>query len=701
MAVPQPRPTVERAPTRQKSRGDSVRLEIQALRALAVVLVIVYHYWPGIVRGGFVGVDVFFVVSGFLITAHLMRPTGGRGFGPVLAFWARRARRILPAALLVLAASAIGVFAVVPRSLWSQFFSEIAGSALYVQNWLLNSEAVHYLTANDTASPVQNYWSLSVEEQFYLAWPLIVLGTLAIVAFRRPDARRRTVVLVLGAIGVASLVYCVYLTSSEPSLAYFSTFTRAWEFAAGGVLAVISPSVPAGLLRIRSIVSWIGLAMVVGSALVFTGATPFPGFAALAPVIGAAAVIWAGMPDARFAPSWFLGLRPIQFVGDISYSLYLWHFPLIVLAGYAFLTRDGLPLKLSVLGLTVVLAVLTKRFVEDPARRAPVLVSARPRRTYLLGVAGMAVVVAIAGSGWDVEQGDIASSAARAQALVRAAPSCFGAAALAPGSKCAISHQTPYSQIVPMVDAVPAQAGTCLLETNQFVVRNECDHPVSGATQTWALIGDSHAGALAPAIEIIARAQHANLEIFDKAHCPLIEVPDPTRASNPTLASTCSKWNLGIDEYLGDHPDITKLIVTGSAAVHEYLPSHEANQVAVLTSGYLSAWGRLPSSIDSIVVVKDVPRQAQDPISCIDAHRADYLRVCSTPRIDALFDDPLEDAAKERVDKRVSLVDVSNYLCTATTCPVVVGGALVNKDVQHIANTFAVTLAPYIAAQMK
>jgi peptidoglycan/LPS O-acetylase OafA/YrhL len=700
VAVPQPGPAVVSAGSPRTDRVDSVRLEIQALRALAVALVIVYHYWPGIVRGGFVGVDVFFVVSGFLITSHLMRPTEERGFAPVFSFWARRARRILPAALLVLAVTAVGVFVVVPRSLWSQFFSEIVASALYAQNWLLDSEAVHYLTSNDTASPVQNYWSLSVEEQFYLVWPLIVLGTLGIVAARSRSASRLAVGLVLGTVALASLVYCILLTSSDPSLAYFSTFTRGWEFAAGGVLAAMSPAVSAGLGRLRSVVSWVGLAAIIGAALAFTGATAFPGFAALLPVAGTTAVIWAGLPDSKFAPSRILAIRPVQFVGDISYSLYLWHFPVIVLAGYAFATRDGLTLKLSVLALTVVLAALTKRFVEDPVRRARRLVSGRPRRTYLLAAAGMIVVVTLAGSGWQFQHAEEAIAASQGAALARAAPPCFGAAAFAPNSHCAGPAQTPYSQIVPTVDAVPQQLGSCLLDKTEFAVHNDCDHPVSGATQTWALVGDSHAGALAPAIEIIARAQHANLEIFDKAHCPLIEVPDPSRASNLALATTCVKWNRGVDAYLRSHPNISRLIVTGSAAVHLYLPSHEPNEVAVLTSGYLAAWKNVPASVHSIVVVKDVARQTEDPVACIERHPDDYLAACSSSRSAALLDDPLGHAARSSGDKRVTLVDISDYLCTATTCPVVVGSVLVNKDTQHLTNTFAETLAPYIAAQM-
>ncbi|MGN6127143.1 MAG: acyltransferase family protein, partial [Humibacter sp.] len=226
--------------TRREARRSGFLPELQALRAVAVTGVVVYHLYPGVLRGGFVGVDVFFVISGFLITSHLLRGWATEGRIRFAAFYARRAWRLLPAALLVLLVTAALTILVLPERNWPQVFQEIGASTFYVENWYLAVHSVDYLAQNtDIASPVTHYWSLSVEEQFYLVWPLVLVAG-GWVASRLAPWRRRAVLLsVLGAVFGASLVASVALTASDPSPAYFATQTRAWEFAAGGIVAVL------------------------------------------------------------------------------------------------------------------------------------------------------------------------------------------------------------------------------------------------------------------------------------------------------------------------------------------------------------------------------------------------------------------------------------------------------------------------------
>ena len=304
------------APRSPSLRQTGIRPEIQALRALAVGLVVVYHLWPDAVPGGFIGVDVFFVISGFLITALLLREIERTGAVSLSAFWARRARRILPAALVTVFACGLVMAAVVPMSLWPQWLDEMRASTLYVQNWQLASDAVDYFAiAEHTPSPVQHFWSLSVEEQFYLLWPVVLLAT---------ARNRRALVGGMAVLTVLSLAYSLFATATNPAAAYFVTPARAWEFGAGGLLAAAgAASRPSRLL------CFAGLTAIVAGAFAFSVATPFPGWAALVPVLGAMAVIRAG------AASRALAVRPLQFLGDISYSLYLWHWPLIVLAPFA------------------------------------------------------------------------------------------------------------------------------------------------------------------------------------------------------------------------------------------------------------------------------------------------------------------------------------------------------------------------------
>src|SRR4051812_16225328 len=280
-----------------------MRPEIQGLRAVAVALVLVFHLWPDAVPGGYVGVDVFFVISGFLITSHLLREAEVSGKVRLAAFWARRARRLLPASLLVLAVSAAATAAVVPISRWDQFFGEIRASALYVQNLHLAGAAVDSLAANAPPSPVRHFWSLSTEEQFYAVWPLLVATAVALAGRgASPRRRRRAVALVLGAVVVAGLAWGIHVTATDPAAASFVTPARAWEFAAGGLLAVLAPVSARGDAW-RAALGWTGAAAIGAAAFLYNSGTPFPGVAALLPVAGALAVLHAGAPSGRWALS--------------------------------------------------------------------------------------------------------------------------------------------------------------------------------------------------------------------------------------------------------------------------------------------------------------------------------------------------------------------------------------------------------------
>jgi len=247
------------------------RRDIQGLRALAVVLVVVFHLWPGRLTGGFVGVDIFFVISGFLITAHLFREIEQTGSVSLAGFWARRIRRLLPAGFVVLAASAVASAIWIPRSLLEQTMVEIGAAATYSLNWVLAANSVDYLAADNDASIVQHYWSLAVEEQFYLIWPLLIIAAaaLAVRASRRRTAvpsTRVVVIVALGAVFALSFVYSVFATSESPQSAFFVTTTRAWEFAVGGLLvfapalrSTLSPTVVAGA---GIALGWVGVVLI-------------------------------------------------------------------------------------------------------------------------------------------------------------------------------------------------------------------------------------------------------------------------------------------------------------------------------------------------------------------------------------------------------------------------------------------------------
>jgi len=207
--------------------------EIQALRAIAIAIVVVHHVWPAALPGGYVGVDVFFAISGFLITSLLLRELDSTGRLSLTGFWARRARRILPAALTTLAFCGIATIVLVPVTEWDRTFAEMRASAAYVENWHLSASAVDYFAASDEPTHVRHFWSLSVEEQFYVVWPLLLVLLIAFARRRSATARRRLLVFGLSALTVASLAYSAAATAANPAATYFVTPARAWEFAAG------------------------------------------------------------------------------------------------------------------------------------------------------------------------------------------------------------------------------------------------------------------------------------------------------------------------------------------------------------------------------------------------------------------------------------------------------------------------------------
>lgn len=370
------------------------RPELQALRALAVVAVVLNHSWPGIAPGGYVGVDIFFVVSGFLITRHLVREHERTGTISLKSFYLRRARRLLPAATIVLMAVAVMTFLVVPMRDWQNYFSQIGASALYVQNWALLA------TTNGADTAVRHFWSLSVEEQFYLAWPLLVLAGIAAASYVR-RAPRGVLLAVLGTVAAASFVYSILTTPGDYQLAYFSTFSRAWEFAVGGLLALL-PAAWRVTGRAADLLFWVGLALVMGSIVGFTDATAFPGALALIPVVGTLAIVFAANDAVPASARAITNLAPVQWTGDISYALYLWHWPVLVFAPLI----TGVPSEswfmVLLLGFAVMLSWGTTRFIENPVRRTPLQgAQFKTRRVVAMSgvVAGLALVVSLSVAG--------------------------------------------------------------------------------------------------------------------------------------------------------------------------------------------------------------------------------------------------------------------------------------------------------------
>ncbi|HEV2785721.1 MAG TPA: acyltransferase family protein [Solirubrobacteraceae bacterium] len=673
-------------------KRSEVRPEIQALRAVAVLTVVVFHVWPEMMPGGFVGVDVFFAISGFLITGHLLREVDRTGTLSLWQFWARRARRLLPAALLTLFTCAVATIVFVPQLYWQQFLTEIGTSTAYVQNWQLASDAVDYFAADNRPSPVQHFWSLSAEEQFYVLWPLLII--VAAWAARR----RLAIAVVLLTVTGLSLWYSISETASNPAAAYFVTPTRAWEFGAGGLLALAGArsKLPDG---VRALLSWAGLAAVVYAAVFYSTETAFPGWAAAVPVAGALAVIHAGMPEARWGPSALLRIRPAQFVGDISYSVYLWHWPLLIFAPFAFAGMTLTQTRIVVPLATLLLAWATKVLVEDPVRRSAWL-SAQPRMTFACSAGATAVLAVILLGGTSHVEAQIRAAERQSLGLVSHAPQCFGAAARDRGDPC--ENPALQGKVVPTpVAAKDEENAPCPnFRKESGVSVCEFGAPPRGAQKTVALLGDSHASHWRAALDIVARRRGWHGLSVTRTSCVFSAAtkitPEPTR-------SQCLRGVDAVPRFFERHPEIDTVFIVGLTGGVVHVPKGRTMFEAKM-NGVRRAWKTLPDTVKHIVVIRDTPRITSSTVECIDDAIEAGKRpgiACAVPREAAIEEDPSVTAARKEHSPRVQAIDLTSVLCSQRLCYPVIGGALVYKDLHHFTLVFAQTLAQPLERKLK
>ncbi|MDP9394606.1 MAG: acyltransferase, partial [Actinomycetota bacterium] len=697
-------------------RHSRFRRDIQALRALAVAVVVLYHLWPGVFPGGFVGVDVFFVISGFLITQHLVDEMDRTGRISLTRFWARRIRRLLPAAFTVLAASLAVLVLLMPRVTWDNNLQEIRASALYVENWLLGRNAVDYLAAENSASLVQHYWSLSAEEQFYLVWPLLLLLPLAGTRLFRRAGLRRLVLAVLAAAAVASFAVSVVLTAREPELAFFATPARAWQFAVGGVVAVLVPAV-AGPAAVRALAGWAGLATILWSTFALGHGEAFPGSVALIPVAGAALVLAAGTSPARWSPDPVARRRFVQWLGDNSYSVYLWHWPLIIAAPWVLPVDPSLATDLGILAATLLLAALTKRWVEDPVRSGTWWRS-RSWPSYAFAAAGMAVVVAVTNAAHvRLEEGR--STPAPVEAVEelpappaetrdgrragsrRAAPvapvSCHGAAAMVASNRCTRPYKRP-GDLDTAAAAVDGRGYSCL-QSLEATVPEPCRFGRKSSRTTVAVVGNSHARHLAPALDAYGKRHGWTFLLAAKIDCMgLVTAPvGSLDAGNP-----CLTWSRELQRTLLSTPGLDAVVFASHANAGEYLAGPDASpgDVREAEEQVLDTWSAFAARDIDVIVLEDVPgmRPELGP-ECIARSRDDD-DPCAMERSRVLRRNMMTELAQANPDL-ATYQPLRRFFCDTDACHALIGGVVVYYDAHHLTATFARSMAPYLGADLR
>ena len=683
------------------------RPDIEGLRAVAVIAVVLFHAGLPGVGGGFIGVDVFFVVSGFLITGLLWREASGTGTVRLARFYGARARRLLPAAVTVLVATCIASAVLLPPLQARSVIGDGIASALYVGNYRFAIQGTDYLAADAPPSPLQHYWSLGVEEQFYLLWPALIIGTawlLARLARRTGTVATRSVapyLLVLALLAAVSLVVSLWWTDSLPSWAFFSLPTRAWELAVGGLVAL-----SAGAWRhlpgpSAAVVGWGGLALIVVTCTQVGETTPYPGTTALLPVLGTALVIGAGCATPDLGVGHFLSKPSMRSIGRLSYSWYLWHWPVLLLAPALFGGDLGLAGRLAMVLVSFGLAILTLHLIENPARFAPPLKLSAERS---LAVGGVLTAVAV-GVGLvllmvrpvPVGQGTAAAPVAPVAPAGPSAeappPMSVRDQVLTAVAKAVESRPVP-TNLTPALGAIAKPevfVNGCVLSWRD-VEQPECVSGDAGAATTVALVGDSHTAMWQPALEPIARDRHWRLETMSKVLCPLMDLP----INSPYLGrkfTECEQWRRDIMARLEkERPGLIVLDMSRRYGADFGFTSYDQAWLESLTR----LVQQLRGTGASVLVLSQVPDPHSTVPTCVSAHMDD-ASACAPSRSEGLNDAGIAAEAAATMAGGGQYAELSELFCTADRCPVIVGNTLVYRDDNHVTTEYAQVLAPLLA----
>nr|WP_276073976.1 acyltransferase family protein [Mycobacterium paraense] len=706
--------TRARRPAQSRFRPD-----IEGLRAVAVLAVVLFHADVPGMDGGFVGVDVFFVISGFLITGLLWREVSSAGTVRLGNFYGARARRLLPASATVGVITLIGsAILLPPLQARSVIFDGIA-SALYVSNYWFIQQGVDYFGGMMPPSPFQHYWSLGVEEQFYLIWPPLIIGTAWLVRRARRRAQpatgssQRPYLVVLALVAAASFALSFEVTQVAPPIAFFSLPTRAWQLAAGGLVALTAGQWQRLPARAAALTGWAGLVAILVASNQLSPATLYPGSAALLPTVGAMLVIGAGCATPSQGCGRVLGLAPMRAIGRISYSWYLWHWPVLLLAPALLGHPLGLVARLTAAIISGALAVLTLRFIENPLRFAdPVRRSARVSLALGGAATAVAVCVGVALLAWVPTP--VGHGGPAAPLSISAAPAPAGSGIAAYDAAVQQAFAQAHAAVAASADlkAVPSNLEPSLADAaaqhgvlfRDGCMRNffqdgqpECAAGDTASTTTVALVGDSTAAMWNPALRQIATQRHWRLEMLSKAGCPLLDL----RIVSPTLHrdyTECTRWRGQIVDRLGsEHPRLILLDVMRRYGARYGLPSGFTSYDSAWNNSLFRLVRELRGTGAQVLVLGPIPDpQSYVPI-CLSGH-LDDATACSPTRSTAVNEPGIAAESAATAAGGGQYADLTDLFCTANRCPVIVGNTLVYLDQSHLTFEYSRLLAPAIAA---
>jgi peptidoglycan/LPS O-acetylase OafA/YrhL len=679
-------------PSAAATKKSRFRPDIEGLRAVSVLLVIAGHAGVPFLAGGFIGVDVFFVISGFLITGLLYRESTSTGRISLRDFYARRVRRILPMAAVVLVSICLASWLLMPSIDRGPVATDVSGAALFVSNWVFALQANDYFAMDVASSPVLHFWSLSVEEQFYVFWPLLMIVVALI-------SRRRAVVLAVLAIPVVASLVISIVSSANSIISYYGLQTRLWELGAGGLAAILlagrTVQVPTPL---RPWLGYGGLALIALGAVSFSETTTFPGVNALLPVCGALLVIITGSPDTPSAG--ILAWRPMQYIGARSYNLYLWHWPLLVFV--ALYVADDITAAVVGVTATAVITIVTFRFIETPARKWSWL-AARPRRALWSGLAMIVVTVCaaqlLASTGTDEES--VATVELPQTPVAKTLPG-YGK------SVWPLRNATQKPEVARKDRYIPPKQ--CEPKDND-PLGSECVFGDPTGTTRIALVGDSHAGAWLPAFDSLGKKNGIQISYWGHAGWTAAPVVRADKQRDDALA-----WSPRLAAMIATQGPFDAVFIartSGQYGVGALSPEGALLEGDAAAPAFESATRTFVSQISSatskVVFMRGTYWANFNATTCL-SENAGSGAACTFTRTRA--DDALAAAelrgAEQAYPSHIFEVDPASLACPTgmTKCPTVApDGTIIMRDASHLTTTFSrnvsgqlyTLLRPYIS----
>lgn len=647
------------------------RTDLEGLRGAAILLVVLFHAGVGAAQGGFVGVDVFFVLSGFFITRMLVGEVVETGTVDLTAFYGKRALRLLPALLLVLIVTlgaVMWLYAPIDRA---EVARNARAVALYSGNIEFARGATDYFRAGE--NPLLHTWSLGVEEQFYLVWPLLFVGVAAIFArsveVEDDMATRRRLLVAMIAVGLMSFGISLWLTAAAQPWAFFGMPTRIWEFAAGGALALVLSDRTDIFPNASIAMQVIGVVTIVFAVMAYDASTPYPGIAAVVPAVGATALIVGGSRAPESFISRGLSVGPLRLLGRLSYAWYLWHWPLIGIAVVLF-PGIGVMGKLVWAAAALVLAWLTHRFIEEPARNGGAL--ARIPTRWLAPVAvGASVTAAVVAHG-------VMAMAHRDTSVM-------------PQKAFAAARQ----------DRID---GSCWAETLDSW-QGPCEFGDRSSTTTLSLLGDSHADHWLAGLDVAGREHGWRILSHVKGGCPYADVPRPERFSGRLKAmyGQCARWREAmIDRIIATRPQA--VILSNFDHYVRYFGPPAIWQVSMdeWRVGLRRTFERFDQAGIKVIVMRGTPRTPFDPPVCLSrrAAKLPFARACVYDRARA-FSPPAIQAQNEAArGLNVSFIDMNDQICATPRCAVVKQGTILFTDDNHLTASFTRSAAPVLGVRL-